>query len=151
MLMLRVVSLVPDTKSQKSVPSTCIKASASPWENRARKYRDQDGDDKAWDGNGVPPWVERGSSVAWSEDKSRKALEYGVPFSVRFAWARKRIARRRDGPGTIPPCRPGQKASAAPVLAHCNARRRSPRLLPDILTIEFDTDGTQHKKNWGPN
>jgi hypothetical protein len=45
--------------------------------NRARKYTEQDGDDKAWDGNGVPPWVERGSSVAWSEDKSRKASEYG--------------------------------------------------------------------------
>jgi hypothetical protein len=45
--------------------------------NRGRKYRDQDGDDTVWDGNGVPPWVERGSSVAWSEDKSRKASEYG--------------------------------------------------------------------------
>ena len=63
---------IAERERMASKPSFMLQLKA-----KAAKALSGNQEEEKWDGNGVPPWVERGSSVAWSEDKSRVASEYG--------------------------------------------------------------------------
>lgn len=97
---------------------------------RARKYLNGDADEEvAWNGTGVPPWVERGSSIGWSEDKSRQASEYGDNF-VDFLTNPRRILA--EPPVFFDPVEDRVRSRWLPVFALC----AFPAILATVMLLD---------------
>jgi hypothetical protein len=113
--------------------------------NRAKKYLsgDKDDADATWDGNGVPPWVERGSSVAWSEDKSRQASEYGDGL-IDYLSNPKRILA--EPPVFFDPVEDRVRSRWLPVFALC----AFPSILATVMLLDVWDKSTVFKLDTRP-
>ena len=99
-------------------------------QKRAKRYMTGKGEEEdVWNGEGVPPWVERGSSVAWSEDKSRAASEYGDSFVDFLANPRRILA---EPPVIFDPVEDRIRSRWMPVFALC----AFPAILATVLLLD---------------